>query len=283
MAAAGAAGQQRESAPRPDSHVVASRDMATKSTSKSTSAATSARSASAKTVAAPRKRAEQQRAQSTRTAILEAALAEFADKGFEAASIRSIAERTGFQHPLITYHYPSKDLLWQAVAEDTFERIRKEWDARASEEGDLPPLERLRAEYRALFLHTTKFPEFHRFMRQEAATSNPRLQWVAENVLTPLINRLLPQIKAAQAKGQLPPIEPILFHYMMVSLTAALSEFGPEMQVTRRLSANRPEIVDAYWNFVEQTVFGEPRVTAAGARKHTPGACPPNLPAKDSR
>ena len=237
--------------------------MATKSTSV---AERTAPASSKTTAAAPRKRAEQQRAQSTRTAILEAALAEFAEKGFEAASIRSIAERTGFQHPLITYHYPSKDLLWRAVAEDTFERIRLEWDARTSEQSELSPLEHLRAEYRALFQHTAKFPEFHRFMRQEAATDNPRLHWVAENVLKPLINRLLPQIKAAQAEGQLPPLEPILFHYMMVSLTAALSEFGPEMRVTRRLSADRPEVVDAYWNFVEQTVFGAPRPTASRKR-----------------
>ncbi len=246
-----------------DARVVASESMATKTTS----VTGRARTASAKKVAVPRKRAEQQRAQSTRTAILEAALAEFAEKGFEAASIRSIAERTGFQHPLITYHYPSKDLLWQAVAEDTFERIRREWDARASEEVDLPPLERLRAEYRALFRHTTKFPEFHRFMRQEAASNNPRLQWVAENVLKPLIDRLLPQIEAAQAKGQLPEIEPILFHYMMVSLTATLSEFGPEMHVTQRLSADRPEVVDGYWAFVERTVFGALRAPAVGTRK----------------
>ena len=249
---------------RPDGPVVASGAMAS---SKSTSASGRARPASAKKVAVPRKRAEQQRAQSTKTTILEAALAEFAEKGFEAASIRSIAERTGFQHPLITYHYPSKDLLWQAVAEDTFERIRKEWEARALEEGDLPPLERLRAEYRALFRHTTRFPEFHRFMRQEAATDNPRLQWVAENVLTPLINQLLPQIEAAQAKGQLPQIEPILFHYMMVSLTAALSEFGPEMHVTQGVSADHPRVVDAYWEFVERTVFGAPSAPATKSRK----------------
>jgi AcrR family transcriptional regulator len=261
--AAGDAGRPPSSGA--DAPVVASESMPTKTIS----GTGLARPASAKKVAAPRKRAEQQRAQSTRTAILEAALAEFAEKGFEAASIRSIAERTGFQHPLITYHYPSKDLLWQAVAEDTFERIRKEWDARVASEGDMPPLERLRAEYRALFRHTTRFPEFHRFMRQEAATNNPRLQWVAENVLTPLIDRLLPQIQAAQAKGQLPGIEPILFHYMMVSLTATLSEFGPEMHVTQRVSADRPEVVDAYWTFVERTVFGVLRTPASGTRKRT--------------
>jgi hypothetical protein len=114
----------------------------------------------------------------------------------------------------------------------------------------------LRAEYRALFWHTAAFPDFHRFMRQEAATDNPRLQWLAEHVLKPLIGRLLPQIKAAQAEGELPPMEPILFHYMMVSLTATLSEFGPEMRVTRRLAAHRPEVAQAYWALVEQTVFG---------------------------
>jgi len=234
---------------------------------KSTSVAKRARGPESKAASPPRQRAEQQRSQSTRAAILEAALAEFAEKGFEAASIRSIAERTGFQHPLITYHYPTKDLLWQAVAEDTFERIRREWDERASEEADQSPLERLRAEYRALFRHTATFPEFHRFMRQEATTDNPRLRWVAENVLKPLIHRLLPQIKAAQAEGQLPPVEPILFHYMMVSLTATLSEFGPEMKATRRLSADRPEVADAYWSLVEDTVFGPPQARATRSRR----------------
>lgn len=82
------------------------------------------------------KRAEQQRAQETRSAILNAALAEFAAKGFEAASIRSIADRIGLQHPLITYHYRSKDVLWQAVAEFVFERIRQEWDINLT---DTPP------------------------------------------------------------------------------------------------------------------------------------------------
>lgn len=209
-----------------------------------------------KAAVAPRKRAEQQRSQSTRAAILAAALTEFAEKGFEAASIRRIAERTGFQHPLITYHYPSKDLLWQAVAEDTFQRIRSEWDQRAPPDASLSPLERLCAEYRALFWHTASFPEFHRFMRQEATTDNPRLHWVAENVLKSLLSQLLPQIKAAQAQGQLPQVEPILFHYMMVSLTATLSEFGPEMLVTRRLSADRPYVAQAYWALVEHMVFG---------------------------
>src|SRR5216683_3858653 len=77
----------------------------------------------------PLKRTEQRRAVETRLAILNAALAEFAEKGFDAASIRAIANRTGLQHPLITYHYRTKEILWQAVAEYAFGRIRALWDA----------------------------------------------------------------------------------------------------------------------------------------------------------
>lgn len=214
--------------------------------------------AAAGVAGAPRKRAEQQRGQFTRATILEAALSEFAEKGFEGASIRSIAERTGLRHQLIIYHYPNKDRLWRAVAEATFERIRQEWDEQARKDANLPPMDRLRAEYRALFLHSSAHSEFHRFMRQETSANNRRLQWVVDNVLTLLINRLLPQIEAAQAEKLLPPVEPILFHYMMVSLTAALSEFGPEMQATGLLTLDRSQLADAYWALIEHAVFAIP-------------------------
>lgn len=214
----------------------------------------------------PRKRAEQQRSIETRASILNAAIAEFAERGFEGASIRAIADRLGLQHPLITYHYRSKDILWRAAAEHAFAQIRNEWDISASEASNLSPMARLRQEYTALFQYTVAFPEFHRFMRQETLTNNPRLKWVAEAVLAPLLERLLPQIIEAQKQGLLPTVDPILFHYMMVSLTAALSEFGPEMQVTSGRSSEDPKVVDAYWNLVDETVFGKESKRAGKAR-----------------
>jgi AcrR family transcriptional regulator len=216
----------------------------------------------------PRKRAEQQRSIETRVAILDAAIAEFAQRGFEAASIRAIADRLGLQHPLITYHYRSKDILWRAAAEHAFAQIRTEWDILAPEGSELSPLARLRQEYTTLFRYTVAFPEFHRFMRQEALTNNPRLKWVAETALAPLLARLLPQIIEAQKAGLLPAVDPILFHYMMVSLTAALSEFGPEMRVTSGLSSGDPKVIEAYWRLVSETVF-EPEPMAGPATART--------------
>src|SRR6201993_4296062 len=216
----------------------------------------------------PRKRAEQQRAIETRASILNAAIAEFADGGFEGGRIRPIADRLGLQHPLITYHYRSKDILWRVAAEHAFAQIRSEWDISAAQESDPSPLARLRQEYTTLFRYTVAFPEFHRFMRQETLTDNPRLKWVAETVLAPLLARLLPQIIEAQKQGLLPKVDPILFHYMMVSLAATLSEFGPEMQVTSGLSSGDPKVVEAYWRLVDETVCGKEPNRDRGGKGH---------------
>jgi TetR/AcrR family transcriptional regulator len=205
----------------------------------------------------PLKRTEQQRAVETRLAILKAALAEFAEKGFDAASIRAIAKRTGLQHPLITYHFRNKDILWRATAEYAFGQIREAWDGLEETNVGMSALDRLRSEYRTLFRYTAAFPEFHRFMRQECTTNNPRLRWVAKTVVVPLINRLLPQIASLQNAKQLPPMEPIVFHYMMVSLTAMLAEFGPEMAVTSKLAADDPRVVKGYWQAVDKMIFGK--------------------------
>src|SRR3979490_3565253 len=110
----------------------------------------------------PRKRAEQQRSLETRGAILDAAIAEFAELGFEGASIRAIADRLGLQHPLITYHYRSKDVLWRAAAEHAFAQIKAGWDTSAPENADLPPLARLGEEDATLFGYTVPFPDFYR-------------------------------------------------------------------------------------------------------------------------
>jgi hypothetical protein len=139
-------------------------------------------------------------------------------------------------------------------------------DISARQESDLSPLARLRQEYTTLFRHTVAFPEFHRFMRQETLTNNPRLKWVAETVLTPFLRRLLPQIIEAQKRGLLPKVDPIIFHYMMVSLTVTLSELGPEMQMTSGLSSEDPKVAAAYWRLVEETVFGQEPHRDRGAK-----------------
>lgn len=109
-------------------------------------------------------RAEQQRAQETRATIVNTALSEFTAKGYAVVSIYNIAQRVGLPHALATYHFRSKDILWQAVAEHVFKRIPQEWDAYLSDSPPPGAADRVRLVYSASFQFKVDHPEFHRFL-----------------------------------------------------------------------------------------------------------------------
>jgi AcrR family transcriptional regulator len=202
------------------------------------------------------KRREQQRAIETRNLILDASLTEFAQRGYEAASIRRIAERTRLQHPLITYHFRTKLLLWRAVAEHAFAEIRTAWDRQAPPDSDQAPLDRVRAEYRTFLRFTLQYPDFHHFMLRESHPNNPRLAWLTKTILKPLLeDRLLPQIRAAQEAGELPAGNPILIHYMMIGMTSVLCSLRDEIQTIAGISTADPKIEHEYWGLIDETVF----------------------------
>ena len=204
---------------------------------------------------ASRRRREQQRAIDTRETILAAALSEFAEMGFEAASIRNIGARTGLQHPLITYHYKTKDILWRAVAESAFAEIRRLWDEDIPNDQSLTPMERLRAEYSAFLRFTIAHPDFHHFMLRENRPGNPRLPWLVETILRPTLQRLLPQIQSAQACGDLPPGEPALIHYLMIGVMSVPSSLKDEIRQITGLKADDPAVIDTYLGLVDWLIF----------------------------
>ena len=202
-------------------------------------------------------RREQQRAIDTRLLILDAALTEFAQRGFEAASIRRIAERTRLKHPLVTYHFKSKLILWRAVAEHAFAEIKMAWDRQSPPGLGLAPIERVREEYRTFLRFTLMYPDFHHFMLRESHPHNPRLAWLAKYVLSPILNeRLLPQIRAAQQAGELPDVvNPILIHYMLIGMTSVLCSLRDEISEISGIEASDPKVEHEYWALIEKTVF----------------------------
>lgn len=57
----------------------------------------------------------------TRDMILAAAKRVFSEHPYSAATIRMVGEEAGIDHPLVTYYFPTKAELFEAVAEDTVE------------------------------------------------------------------------------------------------------------------------------------------------------------------
>jgi AcrR family transcriptional regulator len=71
-----------------------------------------------------RTRREKHRDQ-TRRAILRAARAVFLRKGFAGISMRELAEKVGCSHGNLYLHFPSKELLFDCLVEESFDRLAR--------------------------------------------------------------------------------------------------------------------------------------------------------------
>jgi AcrR family transcriptional regulator len=200
-------------------------------------------------------RREQQRSIETRLSILEAALTEFAEKGFDGASMRTIGDRAGLHYTLITYHFRSKDALWKATAEHFYKEIEAIWNAEAHQHPDMDPIDRIREEFGAFMRFTLEHPDFHQFMVRESREASPRLPWLLDTFQGPLMKRTLPQIQAAQDRGDLPHANPVLIHYFLIGVTSVLSSLGAEIRHNSGLSPEDPEVSDQFWTLIEQIIF----------------------------
>ena len=73
----------------------------------------------------------------TRENILQAADELFGESGFDAASTRLIAERSGVNKALIHYHFSSKQALFEAVLDRYYERLQAALPPLLAEEGTI--------------------------------------------------------------------------------------------------------------------------------------------------
>ncbi len=177
-----------------------------------------------------RVRREQQRALDTKQAIVEAALREFADKGFDGASTREIAEQAKVNHRLIGHHFGGKDALWQATARYVFgayaQRLRKRY--RGLSGVDEPVL--LRLMLREFIIFSAKMPQLHRFMVQANEGDRARLDWLVTNYLAPGTAVELRLLRKAQNAGVLREGDVMHLRYLFIGAATSVFTLAAEYQ-----------------------------------------------------
>jgi len=118
---------------------------------------------------------------STRTALIGAARDLFVRHGYDGTSIRAITSRAGVNLGAVTYHFGSKDGLYDAVAASVAEPLRAHLEAVAARPGDA--VQRLDTVVRGLFAYLLEHPEVPGFVVQHLASSReppPALRAVVE-------------------------------------------------------------------------------------------------------
>lgn len=101
----------------------------------------------------------------TRRALIDAAVAVFAEHGFEGASVRVITAKAKANQAAITYHFGGKEGLYREVLRHAMQAFEEHGGLRASNVGELDPKQALEALFHHLLVPLRKRDRLSRFVR----------------------------------------------------------------------------------------------------------------------
>jgi len=140
-----------------------------------------------------------------RSQILEAALTEFAEKGFQEASLAAIARRLGVTAPLVLYHFGSKANLWREALEVFCANFAAVVDEAIVDGNELDGRDALRLLVRRLVHFFAANRAAYRLMRDEGGTEAGHSEWFASRRLRPVIARIESVYRRAIDEGAVRP------------------------------------------------------------------------------
>ena len=167
----------------------------------------------------------------TQENILAAALKVFARDGFDGASLPRIASLAGVAHPLILYHFESKDNLWRRTVEHAFGPLIEQAAMLETNARDFQPLKKLRVMVKAFTYFAARHPEHFALIMSEAPTGSDRLQWLREHFTDAFLLQLQEILRQAQVLKQIRdiPVEHLSFILIgSVLLYFSLNFYLPE-------------------------------------------------------
>jgi|SRR5581483_9379678 len=185
-------------------------------------------------------------ADSTEERILAAALEVFAERGFDGARTRDIAERAGANLGLIKYYFDGKERLWKAAVERAFGELQAVLaeGARPNETEDTHAwLERTVRQ----FVHfVARRPAFMRLMNDEAKREGRRMRWLADRFVRPMSEALVAHIARAQAEGLVPAIPAVHLHYLVLGAAGLIFSQSPECKYLTGIDPSTPAFADQH-------------------------------------
>lgn len=199
-----------------------------------------------------RTRKQQQRSIDTQHKLLDAAIAAFSENGFKGTSTRDIADRAGVHHPLITYHFKNKDLLWRAAADKVFGEFRQSLTVTLEQLAEDGPKVRMATLVRAYMHYARSQPALHKVMVLEASYPSPRLEWLIENHLQPLFDRAFELIEDLQRTGVAPKGNPRLLFNMIRLCSGGLLALGNELRLSSGIDIDDDETIDEIADMIAQ-------------------------------
>jgi TetR/AcrR family transcriptional regulator len=202
----------------------------------------------------------------TRARILAAALEVFAERGFDGARTREIAERAGANLGLIKYYFDGKERLWKAAVTQAFAELQAVLaEAPPADADAFAWLDRTIRQ----FVHfVARHPEFMRLMNDEAKRDSRRMRWLADRFVGPMSEGLAAQLTRAQEDGLVAPISPVSLRYIVLGAAGLVFSQAPECRYLTGVDPTEPAFADRHADALVELLAGRrPRPRATRARR----------------
>lgn len=190
-----------------------------------------------------------------RERVLAAALECFGAFGFAGTSTRAVAERAGLSHPLLLYHFQSKEQLWRSTMEDVVGRYRAELDARLAKLDPADAAAGLRAFIENFVEFSAQVPQLHRIMTQQSTQGSERIHWLIEAHLRESFRTVCGLIRAAQSAGKVRTGDPARLYYAVIGLAGTLFSVSAEFALLTRRNVFSPKELRKTIDFIFAFLF----------------------------
>ena len=161
--------------------------------------------------------------------ILDAALASFGTRGFEATSLDAVAAQLGVRKQTILYHFPSKGALLDAVIDRSAAELADVLEAALAKAG--PGWARVDALVRSVFRLASRRPELLGLLREVGRLGPPAATRLTD-ALDPLLARATAWLEAEMVAGNVRQHDPRL---LLLSAYSAVIGVATEVEVLRAL------------------------------------------------
>ncbi|WP_417318314.1 TetR/AcrR family transcriptional regulator [Erythrobacter aureus] len=182
--------------------------------------------------------------------ILSAAVNAFARHGYEGASLSDIAAQAKTQHPVILYHFASKELLWRQAMARIFDELRADLAAVADLSRDLSALDQFRLVIRTFVRFSSRNPARVTLIVLEMREGTDRLTWLMDEHLGHLLQRLNDLLDRVEQQGL---VKPVPRHHLAYILVGAVTTFFMAEPVVKRffdVDVLEPDVVNAHADWI---------------------------------
>lgn len=165
----------------------------------------------------------------TRHKVLDAALASFGTRGYEATSLDAVAAACGVRKQTILYHFNGKEVLLEAVIDRSAEELADALERALSSATE--GWERVEAVVRSVFRLGSRRPELLGLVREVSRLGPPHADRLMKE-LEPLIERATSYLQTEMLGGRLRQQDPRL---VLMAAYSMVVSFATEVEVQRAL------------------------------------------------